>query len=439
MKIMPNNITKNEKHINFNKTTTAIYSKPISFYLFLIWSFILIARPQDIFTKLSVLRPALLFGVISLISFVFQYSQFKNKKIFQSKQNKLFLLLISTMLLSIPFAFYRGGAFKFFTTVYLNAIVFYFLFFIIIDSLEKIETIIFLCCTATFLYSLSALRGGTSIGENRLIFGGMFDPNDLAYFIISFLPFNFIFIKKNVKLYKRLLCFSNIIIGIVVIFLTGSRGGFLALGTVSTFILMTKSEQFTKKTKLRIVILILISIPIIANKIDFTRLLTITDVNNDYNMYDETGRIQIWKRGLRLIYDHPFTGVGLSCFSEAIGEQRKKEGLIERWQAPHNVLIQIGTETGIFGALIYSLLCYNAFKIFIKVQKKFESASLITELIKLGFIGNFVASMFLSQAYSIYFVLFISLSACLMVLDSKTMQLHRTTNAKPIKLGDSYV
>jgi len=410
------NLSPTEKRNSTTSKGPVLHPNPISFYIFLAWGFVLLARPQDIFIKLSGFRPALILGVVCIFTFIFQYSQYTKKAFFKNVQNRLFFLLVIMMFFSVPFAYYRGGAFKFLTTVYLNAIVFYFLFYLVIDTLDKLKIIIFICCIASILYSLSALKGGTSNGENRLVFGGMFDPNDLAYFIVSFLPLNFLFIKKNEKWYKRLICLASIIIGIIVIFLTGSRGGFLSLGIIGAIVLTNKSEQFTKKTKFRIMLLILISIPIITSQIDFSRLMTITNVGDDYNMYDETGRVQIWKRGLRLMYGHPFTGVGLNCFSQAIGEQRKEEGLQERWQAPHNAIIQIGTETGVIGALIYILLCYNAYKVFCKLQKKKFEVSLTAELLKLGFIGNFISSMFLSQAYSIYFVLFIAISASLMAM-----------------------
>lgn len=395
------------------KGETIKSNNPISYYIFMAWCFILIARPQDIFSILSPLRPALTIGIIAFVSVMIQNAEYRKVDVYRNPQIKLYLSLVAVMMISIPFAYYRGGAFKYLFTVYVNAIAFFYLFSKIVTTKEKLKDIVFLCCIAALLYSFYSLTKGALIGENRLKFGGMFDPNDLAYFIISFLPFNFIFLTKESHIVKRISCAANIIIGILVIIMTGSRGGFLALAIILICILHQKSELIDRKRKIQILIIVLIAAPIVISKIDISRLLSITDLSDDYNMSDETGRIQIWKRGLNLMLHNPISGVGVSCFSEAIGVQRKKEGLMEMWQAPHNSIIQIGTETGIVGMVIYFLLNYNAYKIFnrAKNQKGDKEIYLLGEVIKLGFLGNFSSSMFLSQAYSIYFVLFIAFSA----------------------------
>ena len=60
--------------------------------------------------------------------------------------------------------------------------------------------------------------------------------------------------------------------------------------------------------------------------------MTMGNLEQDYNMYNETGRTQIWKRGTRLFPENPIFGVGVNCSPEAIGVMRKKENLLEQWQ-----------------------------------------------------------------------------------------------------------
>jgi O-antigen ligase len=149
---------------------------------------------------------------------------------------------------------------------------------------------------------------------------------------------------------------------------------------------------------------------------DTDRYKTIFDVKNDYNIKDETGRIAIWKAGVRMMLSHPLTGVGMNRFSEGIGRDRAERGLAStRWQAPHNSIVQIGAETGIFGFILFCLMSSNVFKITGKIISSSRSEELIklSEITKTGFIGLFVSSMFLSQAYSVYWAFFIILSAVL--------------------------
>jgi O-antigen ligase len=141
-----------------------------------------------------------------------------------------------------------------------------------------------------------------------------------------------------------------------------------------------------------------------------------TQIGGDYNVWDETGRLEVWMNGMRFMLSDPLTGVGVSCFGEAIGQDRAKRGLQEMWQAPHNSLVQIGAETGIIGLVIFVLININVFKICGRVRNISgkQELAIIGTIIQIGFVGHFTASMFLSQAYSGIWVLFVALSATIL-------------------------
>ena len=73
--------------------------------------------------------------------------------------------------------------------------------------------------------------------------------------------------------------------------------------------------------------------------------MTLTEMGSDYNVSEETGRVQIWKRAYQLISENPLTGIGANCFPMALGYLRQELFLTPRWQASHNSYIQIITET----------------------------------------------------------------------------------------------
>jgi len=150
-----------------------------------------------------------------------------------------------------------------------------------------------------------------------------------------------------------------------------------------------------------------------AITIDFARLKTIANFSNDYNVSEETGRLRIWKKGIDMMLRHPLTGVGISCFSEAIGQERRRDGVQEIWQTAHNSLVQIGAENGLLGLMLFLLISYRAVKIFRRAEKVKEPDNMAktAAMAKIAFIGYFVAAMFLSQGYSIIWVFLIALSA----------------------------
>jgi putative inorganic carbon (HCO3(-)) transporter len=384
---------------------------PLIYYVFLTWAFVLMGRPQDIFTFLSPVRPALTLCLLTIFLAVIQRSKLGANRVLMNSQGKLYIALLCVMAISVPFAYYRSSAFIFLVTVYVNAAIFFILFYRLVDSTKKIEHMLFIVCLSSGLYSLAALLKGVSVGAERLAFGEVFDPNDLAYFAVSFLPFNLYFLSRENPVWKRILSLGNILACVMLILKTGSRGGFIALCLVGCMLLFAKKYVIKRSYKITLVVLGLLVFFFSAFTINFSRFETITEIGSDYNTFDETGRISIWKKGFGLMLSHPF-GVGVSCFGEAIGKERLQRGLREIWQAPHNSFIQIGTETGFIGLILYILITYRAFRIFGHTKNTGASESLIkiSEMAKIGFCGHFVASMFLSQAYSIYWVFFIILS-----------------------------
>jgi O-antigen ligase len=153
-----------------------------------------------------------------------------------------------------------------------------------------------------------------------------------------------------------------------------------------------------------------------ASKIDFKRYETLSNLQEDYNLTDEEGRWNVWKRGMNFMLSNPFTGVGVGSFNAAIGLDRKERGVGRAyWQTAHNSLVQIGAETGVLGFILFGLMSFNAFRIFSKVRKnaRIEALVRIGEMARVGFSGLFITSMFLSQAYSVYWAFYIALSAIL--------------------------
>ena len=371
----------------------------------------LIGRPQDFLPILIPLRPALTIGLLISIIFISGHMHRLENFDFANPQIRKYLYLVFMMVLGIPFAYHRKIAFMFVFTKYSVNVLFFFLFFVLIDSVQKVKAILFLCTIGTTLYALfSLVSGGLSGG--RLFAGNMFDPNDLAYFLISFLPFNFLFIASSESLKKRVMSIINICCSLLVSLKTGSRGGFIGLGVIMLILFFRKTKTIRTSHKIIFMCLCFGVIYMNKNAIDFERFETLMNPSQDYNLTDEFGRKQIWKEGLELMIMNPITGVGVGCFDMALGYYRESQGKIAKWQTAHNSLVQIGTENGFIGFILFVLLSVGAFRIFKKasVSQSIELRT-INEMLLIGFIGHIICAMFLSQAYSIYWTFYIALSA----------------------------
>ena len=382
------------------------------FVCFSIWSFIVLCRPQDYLVFLGHLRPALTFGVLLLL--MWGLSTNRTVKFAVDNQLVLYKYLIIVFLISIPFSSYRSGS-LIDLLQYCSVILFVFMSYRCVNSISRMRVLLFTYCMGIGIYTIYIFINGRFM-DGRISFANMFDPNDIAFVILSFIVFNLLFITKNNSGYERVLCFVNIVIGLIILMKTGSRSGFIALVAVVTYLLFSRSNILKVSFIKKMLIMAMAILSLYFVDMSSERYKSILDLQNDYNRTGEEGRIAIWKMGINMMFAHPFTGVGFNRFPEGVGRAREARGLDStKWQTAHNSLIQIGAETGIFGAVLFFVMSLNAFKIFTQVSKKSENAELarIGEIAKAGFIGLFICAMFLSQAYSVYWALYLVLSAIL--------------------------
>jgi hypothetical protein len=86
-----------------------------------------------------------------------------------------------------------------------------------------------------------------------------------------------------------------------------------------------------------------------------SKMNTIVNPEEDYNLTDEVGRVAIWKRGLGYLAPRPLTGVGIGNFVRAQWENpgiaANGEGI--RAMSAHNTFLQLGVELGVPAFLLY--------------------------------------------------------------------------------------
>ena len=396
---------------NTLESASAGRSSGVVFPLFCLWTIVILSRPQDIFPVLGLLRPALTMGVLTLIFFFLQYKS-KNLDIFKDKQVRNFFLLFLVMIISIPTSLYPRLSFEFVFLRYIMTVTYFVIFVLVVDSVEKLYRVLFLGCMGNGIYTAFSVLSWAS-GSGRLKFGSMFDPNDLSFFALCFIPLNLIFISKDNNRLVRLLCLSFFFLGIILIFLTASRGGALALIIASLALFFRATVSISKRFK--VISLIAVTMILSFSAIDTERLESLLTIGQDYNVTSEGGRLEVWRHGMNAMLRNPLTGVGAGCFSCGLAYERRNDpnSSVTKWQSAHNSVVQIGAETGVFGLFLFLMLSWNAVKIFARVSRKATSIKLkkIGEMGLVGFIGMFTAAFFLTQAYSMYWAFYIVFSA----------------------------
>jgi len=302
----------------------------MAFKIFILWAFVLLGRPQDLFVALQAMRPALVIAAMSAGSTFLGPKGQHFSFVFRLPETRKYVLFYLIMILEIPFAFHRGVAFNFVALTYLVNVLFFVILVMEVDSIRKLKTVLFVISLCTLFYGAFGLMNGAFIGGRYAIYGGMFDPNDIAYVLISLFPLSFFFVLHREGSLKKVFAVASILTALMVILYTGSRGGILGLLAVVAVFLFTKTHGITKAHKVISIIAMIILLLSISSRIDIDRYLTIADTASDYNVTDEFGRFQIWKRGFDLFLSNPLTGVGAECSGMAIGYAREALGIVPR-------------------------------------------------------------------------------------------------------------
>jgi O-antigen ligase len=149
---------------------------------------------------------------------------------------------------------------------------------------------------------------------------------------------------------------------------------------------------------------------------------TILNPTADYNWSggSETGRMEIWKRGMGYMAANPLLGVGVRCFSVAEGTlsaqaAQQAIGIGFKWSTAHNSFVQIAAELGVGGLILFSAMLAHAFRKLWRIARlrpkgdaQLRSRVSLAQALLASMVGFVLTGFFLSMAYGAVLYLFIA-------------------------------
>ena len=343
---------------------------------------------QDL--HLGFFRPLMIVTLV-LTYFIFSSGEYSRAKCKQTTYMWLFILLLACY---VPFA--RNNHFAYITAeAQLLYMPFILSVMICIDSIKRLKKFIIICiCIEIYIAIYAFTHAGYGAGNY------FDDENDLALYLNMWLPFCYFLFFAHKSNIKKILCLTGLIIGILSIIVSFSRGGFLGLVAMGSVALL-----FSKKKIISLfMIIILVGVMFLyAGEKYWTEMSTST------NTEEGTGkeRTESWKSGWRMFLDNPL-GVGGSNFMVRFPEYQTdyfKRGMWGR--VAHSLWFTLISELGIFGIYIYfALLYYNLKDIFMLMKINFDDAdedkkylNYLGRAFVASFTGYFVAGSFISVLY----------------------------------------
>lgn len=185
-------------------------------------------------------------------------------------------------------------------------------------------------------------------------------PNSFAGMALGTIPFIYYLIPISPKWVKAVL-YVGALFALNIIIFTGSRTGYVALITCIAFIFF--KSKFKKKFVIWAMIIAFLGLPFIPQ--DYVERFTSIFSGQDKEGHSIDKRKEILEDAWQIFLDHPL-GVGVAAFPYV---RYKTYG---RFQDTHNLYLEVATNLGLQGLIIFLLFVANMLKQLNSIAKSAE-------------------------------------------------------------------
>ena len=362
-----------------------------------------VGRVHQLFGVLEPLRPGIVTGLVAILIFLFDPLAQRSTRHLAVPTTKYLIALLIWMLLSIPGALNVGNAVEQVFDNFLKTVLMYVVVVSSVRGIRDVERLAFTYLAAAAIYSAVVMSRFEVGAGNSWRLGHLYyyDANDFATLAVTAIPLGLYFVLSAGKSVLRLGAALAIGVLIAGFLRSGSRGGFIAFVVVIGFMVVRYRGIALRMRLLATAVVVLAFLGFATDK--YWDQMTTIGSDTDYNMTEESGRINIWRRGVGYMIDSPTFGVGPNNFQVAEGTlspfaSRAQMGLGVRWNAAHNSYVQAGAELGIPGLLLFLAVIGSTLITLRRIGR--QDAGGLSSALTASLLGFVVGAFFLSLAYS---------------------------------------
>lgn len=308
---------------------------------------------------------------------------------------------------------------------------FYMMVINLVDSIEKVSRVFSALLVGSLIASLVVSLiyfSGMSVGaifSGQVAWGGrasIGDPNEFSSGLLLIIPFLFLSIIFSTTNLSRFCFLGAAAIVMITFFLGMSRTAIAALGMVM-MAMVIKYRRRISRLIVFIPIVIFLSLYFMPEQF-WQRMLT------GFTLKDRgSRRFDIWLVGWEIIKNHPLLGVGRDNFRVAFDDYRTMTTL---WEincrscfVPHNIYLEVVSELGILGGVLFLMVIISYIKSGYKTIKFYEErddrrGEMITASALLSFLGLLVVGSGIGILTVKYFWITMALIEVMSLLVSDT-------------------
>lgn len=252
-----------------------------------------------------------------------------------------------------------------------------------------------------FHSTMAHYRAGDSVG----------DGNYFSTAAALVLPFVYLMMFNARKNLEKLFFLGCLLISLVAIMLTGSRGGGLAIAVALLYLIWHSRHRVRN---LALIAVVGVPLAIFVPVSPLNRMLH-PQIHGGVNTVQT--RLWAWSAGLKMFESHPLFGIGLGNF-KALMPLYAPAG-VDFTSIAHNTYIELLAELGPLGLILFLAIVLFALHSLRKVRRRMrelnpQSFLYLTSLsLESGLVGYLVGACFLSDEYEKLFWVVIFLSICL--------------------------
>jgi O-antigen ligase len=394
---------------------------------------------QLMIPALSPLRLGILSIVGAAIAFAASPYRFD---VFQDRWKRPVQLILFIGVLAClggPFAIVRGPALNFVIYLFIPTVTFTLLVAARVRSQKSLFFLLDCMIYGGLLY------GYTLITARYDAYGkpyGMpfYDANDGALVCLVTACLSLARVGTATSFARRALYAAIALFYLAVVVKSTSRGAFLAL-VVVVVVLLLFSTTTTVFARVRVIVVGLGLMLMVGNSNYWTVMKTILEPEKDYNWAgnSDTGRVEIWKRGLTFMLEDPILGSGAMNYQNKQGrsawaKKMTAEGKGARWQVAHNGFLEIGVELGIPGLLTFLAILGITLKQLLVVRRSKLTPLPIrqqAEFMAAAIVAYCAGTVFLSSQYWAFVYVLIALASCAVSIALREARQQQATGSSP--------
>jgi O-antigen ligase len=375
--------------------------KSVAYVAMAVFTFLYYMRPQDVIPGLEVLPLEKLGGAIALLALIFGARPKDRHGL--PLELKILLALEAQMILCIPFAYWRGGAFDAVFTKFSKGIIVALLIGLIISKLYEIRKLLYIqAASVAFVAAASVVAHRTAAGRLEGIQKGILEnPNDLAIAVAINFPLCMAFMFGAKGGFRKALWALGLVFMMYCVLITYSRSGMIALA-ITALICLWEYGVRQKRTLLLFGAgafgVVALGVAVMTPHF-IPRMLSITqgNIEGSGDRGSLAARETLLKQSIQIALHHPLFGVGPGNFPVVTGE----------WRVAHNSYTELAAEAGFPALFLFVLLLYTSSRKVNLIRKlpgyaADENIRLWTSALWASLVAYAVGSMFASTEYNLF-------------------------------------